>query len=629
MRNRFTCASVGGRATVLVATCLSMIFASIAAGQGGGGNSTRKYRVRPTVEAARAGTAIAWVDSFDQAAARARESGKPIFWYVPSIDGTFMDRQVEIDRYMMAGPFSWPAIIRLINEQCVPLRCVPRPAEAERFGLKVYQFIEPGFLIIDADQTVKLVADRLTTLDPRWIYQHIASSVGHDGSWAQSADPENNLGLDRLLRSVDRLDDALSDAEIAALSTATNPEQRMVAAMLLFRKGQQSKATEVWKQMAIDFPQHPLGWKAACEAQRIGPFARGFEVFVDPEAVPSPGETGDAITSAAIGNRFTDRQLWDRGVEFLLGMQDQSGGFFDSDYDFGGTDSLPNVYVAVTSLAGMALMVASEQETMGVSAERLRQATERALAYVADDANLNLVDRDEILWAQAYRVRFLARARQRGYTAATADRLQHAVDQLQSLQLNSGTWFHEYANAFVTATALTALRDAAAAGATVDAEKVARGLDRLESQRMANGAYPYDVRREGQNDAGTDKDLAASGGRISICEMARLAWERIDRDELAAAVAVSLDHHDLLAVALKYDNHTSTYAYGGFFFWYDMQARSEAIGMLQPGQQRRSLAERQTALIRRLPEIDGCFVDSHELGRCYGTAMALLSLGMM
>ena len=27
-----------------------------------------------------------------------------------------------------------------------------------------------------------------------------------------------------------------------------------------------------------------------------------------------------------------------------------------------------------------------------------------------------------------------------------------------------------------------------------------------------------------------------------------------------------------------------------------------------------------------VPEIDGCFVDSHELGRCYGTAMALLSL---
>jgi hypothetical protein len=28
----------------------------------------------------------------------------------------------------------------------------------------------------------------------------------------------------------------------------------------------------------------------------------------------------------------------------------------------------------------------------------------------------------------------------------------------------------------------------------------------------------------------------------------------------------------------------------------------------------------------KLPELDGCFVDSHELGRVYGTAMALLCL---
>jgi len=27
-----------------------------------------------------------------------------------------------------------------------------------------------------------------------------------------------------------------------------------------------------------------------------------------------------------------------------------------------------------------------------------------------------------------------------------------------------------------------------------------------------------------------------------------------------------------------------------------------------------------------IPEIDGCFVDSHEIGRSYGTAMALMCL---
>ena len=35
---------------------------------------------------------------------------------------------------------------------------------------------------------------------------------------------------------------------------------------------------------------------------------------------------------------------------------------------------------------------------------------------------------------------------------------------------------------------------------------------------------------------------------------------------------------------------------------------------------------KQKGIIMAMPEIDGCFVDSHEIGRCYGTAMALLCL---
>jgi hypothetical protein len=80
---------------------------------------------------------------------------------------------------------------------------------------------------------------------------------------------------------------------------------------------------------------------------------------------------------------------------------------------------------------------------------------------------------------------------------------------------------------------------------------------------------------------------------------------------------------------LKYDNHTSTYAYGGFFFWYDMQARSESIALIADANKQQELAKQQRDLILGLPEVDGCFIDSHELGRCYGTAMALLSLNTL
>jgi len=81
-----------------------------------------------------------------------------------------------------------------------------------------------------------------------------------------------------------------------------------------------------------------------------------------------------------------------------------------------------------------------------------------------------------------------------------------------------------------------------------------------------------------------------------------------------------------MARALKYDNHTSEHNYGGFFFWYCMRSRTEAITKVEDTQLRVEFAQRQRSLVLDLPELDGCFVDSHEIGRTYGTAMALLSL---
>ena len=45
---------------------------------------------------------------------------------------------------------------------------------------------------------------------------------------------------------------------------------------------------------------------------------------------------------------------------------------------------------------------------------------------------------------------------------------------------------------------------------------------------------------------------------------------------------------------------------------------------LRDAAQRGVWQAQQRKLVLDLPEFDGCFVDSHELGRAYGTAMALL-----
>ena len=108
-----------------------------------------------------------------------------------------------------------------------------------------------------------------------------------------------------------------------------------------------------------------------------------------------------------------------------------------------------------------------------------------------------------------------------------------------------------------------------------------------------------------------------------------MLWSPKDSIGLEKAVALSFDNEEHLLPAQKYDDHTSSYAYGGFFFYYDLLARTEAIAALAKSDARKLSAERQHAQLMSLPEFDGAFMDSHEIGRCYGTGMALWCLATL
>lgn len=591
-------------------------------------NSTDKERTVPNELTKKVGSAIRWELDYPTALAKAKQQGKPIFWYVPSIPGTFMDRKEEVDRYMLAGPFSWPAIIDLINDRCIPLRAVPSRALSKQFDLLVYKFIEPGFLIVQPNEDVTLLANRLTTLHPKWLFQVLKKSLEPNAQQSNNEAEFLAAGPASMLNKAVTANWQVDQSTLDEMLRDDSTESQLLAGMCVFKMGRHDQARSLWEKASVNHPNHPLAWKAACEAQGLGPFYRGMEVL---EILPkSLDEYPDLknVTSAAPRSTYSEEELWTRSVQFLLGMQHENGGFLDSDYDFGGTDSLKNVHVAVSSLAGLSLLEASKKPMFADQDKRIQSALSRIKNYVSNDANLNLFDRDEILWAQAYRIRFLA-AMQTEKKEPSPESLQKAVTQLESLQLKTGGWYHEYANAFVSATALTALFDAKQAGAKTDEVKIDRGLKRLASQRFSNGAYPYATRRENGKGIGTENDLAGAGGRIAICELARRRWGEINDTDFVAAVGKSMEYHELLAKALKYDNHTSTFAYGGFFFWYDMQARSESIALIADAESKIKLTQQQKELILALPEIDGCFIDSHELGRSYGTAMALLSLSAL
>lgn len=580
-------------------------------------NSMRKIRVKPSEVAGKIGTAVNWETNFADALAKSKETGKPIFWYVPTLRGTFMDRKTEIDRYMLAGPFSWPNLIKAINDNFVPVRAVPTREEQEQFQLLPYKFVEPGFLIVQSDEEVTVRVDHVTTFSPAW-FRKLLSDNGVNVPRPKTTD--NMQQWWSSFRAGDY------DVEIpnpdGGVHYAT--EQMLLAGMFKFRQGKHDEAIELWKAASKVQPDSPLAWKAAAEAEGFGPFCRGFEVH---RAVPAEAlQAGiNSIGSAAPKGVYDESQLWKRSVEFLLAMQREDGAWVDSDYDFGGTDSLPNVHVAVTALCGMALLNSSEH--VPELAEEIDSAIQRATEFVLNPESVNLIDRDEILWAYAYKTRLLARLLPLG--KATQEQLQTAVGELQNVQSNRGHWYHEYNNSWVTATALCALYEAQASGADIDDEVIEKGCKALNNDRLRNGSYGYSPRRgEGEKPAGNDRQLQAAAGRMPLCDLGLWYWKKLEDSDLNTALEVSLKHHDKLAIALKYDNHTSTMAYGGFFFWYDMRARSEAITQVKDDALREKLFAQQKELVMNLPEFDGCFVDSHELGRCYGTAMALLCLAM-
>ncbi len=308
-------------------------------------NSTRKIRIKPGPISSRIGTAVNWVDRFDRAKQLSEQTGKPIFWYVPTLNGSFMDRKDSIHRYMMAGPFSWEATRKYLNRNFICLKAAADGVLQKKYQLLPYKFVEPGFLIIDQNGNVTRRVDKITTLHPGWFLHLLGGEsieLGDSRAWKEFRNGNYMV-------QPANFDDADSSTEAI--------RERLLSGMLAFRRGDHAQAKKIWQKLASDHSTHPLGWKAAAEAEGFGPFVRGFEIHrTIPDAALKSGL--ESAGSAAPPATFSERQLVQRGVNFLLGMQRDDGGWVDCDYDFGGTDSLPNVHVAVTALAGMALLSA-------------------------------------------------------------------------------------------------------------------------------------------------------------------------------------------------------------------------------------------------------------------------------
>ena len=182
-----------------------------------------------------------------------------------------------------------------------------------------------------------------------------------------------------------------------------------------------------------------------------------------------------------------------------------------------------------------------------------------------------------------------------------------------------GAWAHEYPNPFVTALALQALAEAKARGARIDPAKFDAGARALLSTRDDEGNYSYGFPGKGDSDV-------FSAGRNPQAELALKLAKLSDDAKVAAAITKSFAHHDAYEAVRKYDDHAPPHRIGGFFFFYDQMHRVDAILSLADPMKRAELLKKQREILLRIPEIDGRFVDSHELGKAYGAAAGLICL---
>lgn len=532
--------------------------------------------------AAQCGSEIPWLLSLNEAHRQAKATGKPIAWWIPRIEDSPMDRKLVLEKYWLSGPFMMPGVIDLLSQEFVPLRLAGTPGVHKEFGLAVGDFIEPGFVFLGADLKVIHRVDRLTTFHEDWLVHLLQGVLRKAGREV----PERKVERSEGRRAIEA-----GKPDPGLFELVAGDEARWFHGVALHLVNRDAEGRAEWKKIK----EGRWAWKAAAELARDGPFARGFEIY---EALPP-----EALKEGLPATSTLPRERADvaRAVRFLLQTQRNNGVWDDSAYNFGGDDSLPNVYVAGTALAALAL------RTWG-DPKQIETAIIRAEAYLKDEKRIAEDDDDEIAWAHAYRLLYFART-------GNKEMMERLILKLGRLQKPSGVWQHEYDNPFVTATILHALEEARLAGAEIPAGMTRRAAGALKSTRDARGVFSYEF-------PGKGGAVEGAAGRMPFLEYALTFSGQAKPEGVKAALAVSFKHHALLERVRKYDDHADGYHNGGFFFWYDQYGRAAAARGVDDAA---SLAQ-QRAIVLATPEFDGAWVDSHELGRTYGTAMALLTL---
>lgn len=550
-----------------------------------------------------------------KAKASAKEKNRLILWYCPRMAGLHMYRAVLTDRYMKAVAFTDPGVVDLIRGHFVPLRMCCDAETGKALNLKPFDFVEPGFVFMTADGKIVHKIDHIRTFNADWFRAALVAVLQQHGSFT-----EDNAGKAVRLRREGKYE------EILKLEGA--PLQKGLALLALKRFDEARQALEpvedpeaVYHLAAIDLwtgkspeprlrwlmkthPDSPWAWRAAANVLRgedslpQGPLAHHFEDFFYrpfeglPTSTRAPQKDADVVVQ--------------RAVEFLLNAQWDDGGWRDSRYAYWPDPKiLPNVWMAVTALSAIAL-----SEWRDVDPRRVEAALKKADAALRDDRRINL-DLHEEIYAHAFRLHYFARLKD-------VPTLNRIVARVAGMQDSQGFWAHEYPNPFITGVVVHALDTAKKAGADVPDAIYRRAADALLSTRGSGGRQTY--RCDGQ----PPDNEKSSMSRTAICELALHQCGKLQLSDVAAGVEAYWKFVDRLEAVRLCDYHSDGRLAGFFYFHAGFHTLEAARALSGPA--RESTQKRFRERLLAIPEWDGSFVDSHEIGKSYGTAMALIML---
>jgi tetratricopeptide (TPR) repeat protein len=397
------------------------------------------------------------------------------------------------------------------------------------------------------------------------------------------------------------------------------------------RLGDEAPAMRRFQIVAQKFPDDWAGKKARANAM-LGnddrPFGAAFTGFETLHYLPDAAYSGLPRDTQWAGNPAQPTAMARTAVEFLLSQQRNDGGFTDARYAYWPDSEItPNVWVAITAIACTALL--EYRPAFADLQPSIDAALLRGERFMFDPQNI-AHERNEECYSDTYRLLYLSR--KAGTTdeagrQAIVKQMNDMVQATAAVQQKSGFFAHEYENAFASGAVLWGVLAAKSSGASVPPELTDKGAAALLSARQKNGAYVYGGAAPpppADGKTGHETGLKDAAARMPVCEGTLFVLGRSDLDKVRFALENFWTHMKNIETVRRNDFHSDG-ELGGFFFFHAVFHASEVVKLLPEGE-RAAHWQKFVALLQKIPEMDGSFLDSHELGRSYGTAMALLTL---